>query len=142
MNKPPFVRGLERLGDLLGKLQCLRHRDCPPAQPPLERLSRDILHDDARAAFELRDFIDLADERVIQRRGRPRFARESIHRTDIGWRSRQELQRDAPLEHEIVGEPHFAHGAFADHLDRAIPGRKPGGRTHVTQVGRDAIDFS
>ena len=66
---------------------------------------------------------DLADERMIECRGRPRFAEEPIDGGDIGWRRGHELQRDAPLEHQIVGEPHLAHAAFADDFDEAIPGR-------------------
>ena len=143
MNKAPFMCGLERFGDFLCKPECLCHGHRAAPQPPFERLSRNVFHDDARAALELGNFVDLADERMIEGCGRARFGHALLNRRTVVQPCRQKFQRDAPIEHQIISEPHLARAAFADHFDEAVAGRNDGGRVHVRQ-GSFAmpIDFS
>ena len=89
----------------------------------LERCARDVLHDEiVEAAFAL-DAVDGNDVRVIELGGRLRFLLKAlddvlVHR-DVG---RQHLDRDFPLERQIMSEKYRTHAPFADHaLDSVFP---------------------
>ncbi len=64
-----------------------------------------MLHDDARPAVELGELVNLADERMVERRRRLRFPLEPAprHRVVLQF-VRQELDRDLALELVVVGQ--------------------------------------
>ena len=74
VNDAPFVRGVERLGDLFRNAQRLADPKRPAPQPSLERLPVDVLHGDARPAVERGDFVNRTDEWVIEGGGGARLA--------------------------------------------------------------------
>ena len=78
VNDTPLVRGVERLGDLFRHAQGLTEPQRPAAQPPFERLAADVFHRDAGATVERRDFVNRADERMIERGGGARLAEQLL----------------------------------------------------------------
>ncbi len=120
MHQPALVRRFERLGDFFREPQHLRDRQRAAAQAPLERVAAHVFHDDARTPAELGHFEDLADERVIQRGGRTGFAEQPIERLALAVRRDQELDGDAPVEQQVVGETDFAHATPANRFENAV----------------------
>ena len=119
VNDTPLVRGVERLGDLFGHAQCLTERQRPAPQPPFERLAADVLHGDAGTTVERRDFVNRADERMIERGGGARFAEQLLQAVGLAGRG-DELERDLAVEHHIVGEADLSHASAADDFDDLI----------------------
>ena len=78
MNDAPLVRGVERLGDLFRDAQRLAEPQRSAAQPPFERLAADVLHGDAGATVERGDFVNRADERMIESGGGARLAEQLL----------------------------------------------------------------
>ena len=115
------VRGVERVGNLHGQ---------PQQQADLERASVDLarqraaleqLHRDERAALVLVHLVDGADVGMVQRRGRARLAQEALGRLRIVRAVlRQELQRHAAGQLDVLGQIHDAHAAGAERVEDAI----------------------
>ena len=117
------MRRVQRLGDL----RCYRQQ-----QSQIKRLPRnavpqcrpvDELHRNEGAAVRLSYFIDRADVRVIQRRGRLRFALKPGKRLGIsGHLVRQKFQRYKPAEFRVLGFINDAHATAAEFLHNAVVG--------------------
>ena len=129
MNDTPLVRRVERLGDLFRHAQCLTERQRPAAQPPFERLAADVLHGDARAAVERRDFVNRADERMIEGGGGARLAEQLLQAVGLAGRG-DELERDLAVEHHVIRETDLAHASAADDFDDLIAGPGRGVEGH------------
>ena len=80
------------------------------------------------------DVVDDADVRVLQRRGEARLAREAREHGGVAGEPRgQELQRDVPLEVEVVGAVHHAHAAGAELRVDAIAGHDLADHRAITE---------
>ena len=90
-------------------------------EPILQRRALQILHDDERAPVLLADVVDRADVRVVQRRRRPRFAREPAQRLRIPRELfGDELERHGTVQPRVFGFVDDAHAAAAELLDDAV----------------------
>ena len=74
----PLVCRVERFGDLFGHAHGLSEWQRPAAEPAFERLAADVFHGDTRTTVERRDFVDRADERMIERSGGACFGEQLI----------------------------------------------------------------
>ena len=87
----------------------------------MQRLPVDILHHDERAIVRLSDFVDLADERVVECGSREGLGAETFAsvcvRLDLG---RQQLDGNAPPQLKILGTVHDTHAAGADECRQPI----------------------
>ena len=70
------MRRVERARDFRRRTQQLGERHRSALEPPLQRLSLDVFHDEEVAAILATDVVDRADVRVVERGNRPRFALE------------------------------------------------------------------
>ena len=95
----PPVGFLERLGELVGEVDDLADGQQIAAGGDLQRLALDVLHDDERAAVGVADLVDLADVRMVERRGGERFAPQALARDEVLFVVGMEpLDRDASFE--------------------------------------------
>ena len=121
MNDQALVRRVERLGNLFGHAKGLGKRQRPAAQPTFERLAADVLHGDAGATVVRGDFVNRADERMIESGGGARLAEQLFQTIGLAGR-RDELERDLAVEHHVIGETHLAHASSADDFDDLVAG--------------------
>ena len=96
-------------------------RERPPADLVGERPPFEQLHRDEGPAVVLADLVDGADVRMVERRRRPRLAREPIERAarlpdHVG----QELERHLPPQLGVRGAIDDAHAAAAELLDDLV----------------------
>ena len=83
------MRGVQRVGNLDPDVEQRIHAERAGGEPILQRRALQVLHDDERTPVLLADVVDGADVRVVQRRRRPRFARESAQCLRIAVRARR-----------------------------------------------------
>ena len=117
------MRGVQRVGNLDPDVEQRIQAERAGGKPILQRRALQVLHDDERTPVLLADVMDGADVRVVQRRRRPRFTRESaqcvrIRRELVG----DELERHRAAESRVFGLIHDAHAAAADLFDDVIVG--------------------
>ena len=72
------VRRGQRVGDMRDDPRGLRNRQRPARQAFGQRLALVVGHRDERLSFELADFVDRADVRVIQGAGGARLAQQAL----------------------------------------------------------------
>ena len=119
------MRLAQRLGDLGGHLDRLGRGEWPLRQACLEGLPGHILHDDAGAPADVGNLVDLADERMIERRRRLCLALEQRQGDRIAvQRLGQELDGDLAFELRVVGKKHLTHPALAQAREDAIARRR------------------
>ena len=92
----------------------LRHSKSAARDPRGERLSLQQLHRQVELAVIFANFIELADGRMIDRRGGARFARQPLPRDRIGGGGSQGLDGQGTAELRIPGRIHDAHAPFAE----------------------------
>ena len=80
------MRGVQRVGDLDPTSSTVSSLEWTGGEPILQRRALQILHDDERSPVLLADVVDRADVWVVQRRRRPRFARETAQGLGIASR--------------------------------------------------------
>ena len=115
VNDALFVRGLERLGDLLRDRQRFVNRDRATRDPLRQVLPGHELHSEGLHVARLFEAEDLRDVWVIQRSERLGFTLEAGHTVRVGReRLGQDLDRDGAIEARIAGFVDFAHAARAD----------------------------
>ena len=130
MDDPFFVRGFERLHDLMADLQRLFDWHGAALQALGQRFSLDQFHDEEVAAARLLHPIQRRDVGMIQRGEHLRFALEPRDAFGVGReRVRQNLDRDRSAKLRIARAIDLAHAARAEggkDLVRAEtnPGRK------------------
>ena len=93
------------------------------AQPVLERLPFEKLHDDERLAFVLINVVNRADIRVIKRGSGLGLALEAFECLMIfGERLRQELESDKPVQLGVLGLIDHTHASAAQLFEDSIVG--------------------
>jgi hypothetical protein len=118
MDDAEFVRGPQRLGDLLRDRQRLVERNRPAGEAFGEICSLHEFHDQRGRGACLFEAVDLRDVRVIQRRQRFRLALEPHQPIGIaGERFRQHLQRDVAIEFAVARPIHLAHSACPERAE-------------------------
>ena len=119
----PAVREMERFGDLSSDPERFVDGQAAARQARLERDTLHELHREEGPAVMLADFIDLADERMIELRRGLSLAEQPPAASTIsacriarfvGAVGQEKLERDASIEREIFGGVDFAHPALAD----------------------------
>ena len=126
------MRGLERLGDLDPEPDQFFDGYGPLSDPVLERRAVEILHDHARATVLLGDVMNGADVRMVQRGRRTRLSLEPAERVRIpGDGLGEKLERDEPVQADILGLVHDAHPASAYLPDDAVVGDGLTGERHA-----------
>ena len=89
----------------------------------LQRRAIQKLHGDERGAVLFVNFVDGADVRMIQGRGRLSFALKAFEGLRVsGHVVGQELQRDETAEFDILGLVDHAHTTAAEFFDDAVMG--------------------
>ncbi len=84
MDDARLVRGCEGVGDLDTVLDCLVERELATRQPPGERLTVQVLHDQELDPVLVADVVQAADVRVIERGNRFCLAREARSELGVG----------------------------------------------------------
>jgi hypothetical protein len=56
---------------------------------------------------------------MIESRGCTRFAEDSIRRIGLAG-GRQKFEGHLPVQHQVVGQAHFAHASTAEHFNDSI----------------------
>ena len=105
----PRVREVQRLGHFGGDAERLVLRHPPSRQPLLQGHTVHVLGRHERPSLVIADLVDLADERMIEVRGRLGFMEEPPVRPVGQEPWQQEFQRDFAIEREILGQVHLAH---------------------------------
>ena len=114
MHDAPGMRRVERIGDLRAPIEQQIDGKRPPAEAFPKRLPLDQFHHQKRPAFVLAHVVDRADARMIESRGRARFALEAFERGRIPHEVlRQEFQRHLAPQPRIFGAKNLAHAAAA-----------------------------
>src|SRR6185369_12709738 len=86
-----------------------------------QRLAFDVFHRDVRLAIVFANFVDREDVRMVQRRRRARFLKETPAAILLlNVFRRKQLERDDALEFVIVSLVDRAHTARADRLDDPV----------------------
>ena len=114
--------GLDGLGDLPAEPEHLRDCQRSPAQPVLEGLALEVLHDQVVHPLLGAHVVDRADVRVVKLREGPRFALEALAEL---WVLRQvlgkDLDRHVTPETGVPGLVHLAHAAPAERRQKLVP---------------------
>ena len=99
MHDPQVVRGLERVGNLPGDVDCVGNADRAPRQQVGKRRPFHQLHDQRFDPAAVLESVDVRDVGVIELRERVRFAREAREPVGIGGkRCRQDFDGDVAIE--------------------------------------------
>ena len=115
------MRGVERTGDLDGRVDQRIPGQRPAGDPALERLSLEQLHRDEARAVGFLDRVDRADVRMVQGTGGPGLAREAFACRGIVKPLFQELDDDRAIDGRIAGEVERAHAAVSKEPLNAVP---------------------
>ena len=114
---------VERVGNLRGQVQQHMERHRPTADPLLQRLPLQQFHGDEAMAFVFADFVDRADVRMVQRRGRARLAEKTLQGLVVARNlARKKLQRDAAAQSGVFGTVDHTHSSAAQLLDDMVMG--------------------
>jgi hypothetical protein len=124
MDDPTLVRGGEAVGELGHEYQRIPDGHQPALELRRERLSLHVLHDDACLAVGLDlDVVDGADGGVVERRGRLRFAHETLARGGVAEPvGGDEFDRHIAAQGGVVGEVHRTHAAGAERTNQTVLG--------------------
>ncbi len=94
-----------------------RIRDVESTEPeaPVEVTSLDVAHGDEQEVVHPPGLVDRDDVRVVDRCGQLRFTQEALaERFFVGESCRNDLERDLPLEAEVLGQVDDAHSTPAE----------------------------
>jgi hypothetical protein len=123
VDDPVRVRRVQRVGDLDAEIERLIERERFAHETIFQCLAFDELHHDEVAAGVLVDVVDRADVRVFQCRRRARLASQPLERLRVvADLLREELQRDATAELDVLGLVDDAHAAAAELLQDPVVG--------------------
>jgi hypothetical protein len=115
VNDAFFVRGFERLRNLMHHAERLVRRDGPASDPFGKRLALDQLHREEIRALKFLEAVQRGDVGMVQRRQRLRFAFETRGAVAISREGfRQQLDRDAASEPRVARPVHLSHTAGAE----------------------------
>ena len=115
------VRGVERVGNLNGKIEQRFGLDGLAANTMLQRPPLEEFHGDERHAVLLVDLVDRADARMIERGCGARLTLEALQRLRVLHHLRGEkLQCDGPAQLDIFGAIDHTHTAAAQPFSYAV----------------------
>jgi hypothetical protein len=84
-------------------------------EAPFQVTPLDVAHGDEEDVLGRPGLVDRDDVRMVDRRGQLRLAQEAVaERFVLGQAGSQQLQRDSPLEPQILGQVDDAHAAQAE----------------------------
>jgi hypothetical protein len=130
VDDPRGVGGGQRPGHLGNQPRYLLHRGAAGDQR-LEGRSLDEFHDEEGMPFVLAQRVDGADVRVVQRRGRPRFAQEAVEPFRVaGVLGGQELQGDVAPQARLPRLEDDPHAAAPELPLDLVAGHGGPGRRH------------
>ncbi len=105
---------MQGVGDLNAQFQDAVDRQRSARDQVLQGVSFHQFHDDERLPVELRDLVDGANIRMVQRGGGASFAEETLEGLRVlGGIRRQEFESDAAIQHRIAGGINNAHATTA-----------------------------
>ena len=116
-----FVRGIQGVGGLDTDAHQIVHRNRAAADPLAQRLALQQFHGDEVMAVGFVHLMNGADVGMAERRGRPGFAQEALHRGRVGhqvWR--QTLERDLASQTRIFGAIHHSHTARSQRVQEPV----------------------
>ena len=109
------VRLVERVGDLDRDLQRLVERQRPFLEARGQRLALEMRHDEVVRAIDAADVVDAADVGMVQGRDGASLALEAGPQIGIASDlTRQDLDRDCPIEARVAGFVDLTHAAQPD----------------------------
>ena len=115
------VRSVECVGDFDSEHQHCFKLQWTPGNQMLERDAVKKLHDDESFTTLLADVVNRADVRVVQSRGRLRFAPKACQGLGIaGDFFRQELECHEAMQTSVFGLINYTHPATAQTFDDAV----------------------
>jgi hypothetical protein len=118
MDDAVAVRGVQRVGNLDGVAQRLRHRHGASGQPRRQRLAVEQLHHEVLDIAGAADVVERADVGMRELRDRARFALESLARVRRrGEIAGQHFDRDETIEPRVARLVDGAHRPGADRAD-------------------------
>ena len=115
MHDALLVRRLQRAGDLRGVTDRVVQRQGPvAAQPVVERLALDVLHDEVAHAVLLADVVERADVGVVQAGDRLPLAHEPALEVVVGRHVLgKDLDGDGAVEAGVARPVYLTHPAHA-----------------------------
>ena len=122
MNHAAIVRVREGVSDLLAVLDDFSAGKSFRRNDGAQRLAGDVLHRQVRPALELGRLEERADVRVVQRRGRARFAQDPVG-GPAGRRLLDDLQGDESIEPGVARPVDAPHPTRADLLQHLVLGQ-------------------
>src|ERR1051325_10107202 len=126
MHGAALVKRIERRRDLIDNAEQLGDRhvrvlDLAPIDGLLEALALDELHDEVRVPVGVTEVEDLDEVRMMNSREQRGLAPQVLHQllvlSELGP---QHLDRDGPLEGEVIGALDDTHATSADLVANAI----------------------
>ena len=122
MNQAGLVRVGEATTHLFDEVQLPgKGEGCPPPNQLVQRLARDVLHGDVRAAVLVADVVNGDDVGVAQASRRPGLSRESVAGVLVLEIRAKHLDGDEPVNGGIEGQIEDTHAALADAVSNLIP---------------------
>ena len=130
VHETALVRFIQRLGDLLEQPERATRLERPAlGEQALQVGSLHQTHRDVELARDLARVVDRDDRRVVERRREPRLAQETLAEADVaGELGREELERHAAVECEVVRAVYDAHPPAAEQRLDAVAGELASGR--------------
>ena len=129
------MRLVERVGDLDRNLQRLVERQRPFLEARGQRLAVEMRHDQVVRAIDAADVVDAADVGMVQGRDGASLALEAGSQIGIASDlTRQDLDRDRPIEARVACSVDLAHPARADLGGDSIRPRRVPGESEARQV--------
>ena len=114
------IEGARHLGEEAGRI---RRVETTVSEAFLEVTPLHVAHSDEEDVLGRPSLIDRDDVRMIDRRGELRFAQEAVpERLVLGESGSQQLERNPPLEPQILGQVDDAHAAQAEQRHDPIAG--------------------
>jgi hypothetical protein len=131
------VRGGERSGGVREPADAHPERRVARLDRAPERAAGDELHDDIRRAIVLADVEDGDGVRVVEGRGRAGFAEQARAALRRGRALREDLERHAPAEADVVRAVDAAHPALADGVLDGVALERVAGLEHAPHSVKD-----
>ncbi len=120
MDDAVAVQDRQRIQHRDARAECVARWQWPARQAVGQRFALDQLHGDERAAVDVAQIVDLADERVHDPRRDPRLADQPRAGARIGGGVAQQLERDATLETLVERLVDDAHPTLAQPADDPV----------------------
>ena len=123
MQHAALVRGGDPGAQLPRHVERLfRRQAADPPQQRGQRLSVDVLHRQVVPALGFADVMDTADVRMGDVAGEPHFGDEALQHVALQDAvHREQLERDALPERQVVGAIDLTHPALTEQADDAVP---------------------